>query len=109
MKMVREEIFIPVMNLMPFDTLDGVAAIGNNSEDGLAAGVFTTNLAAAHTAARRLHAGNVWVNCYGMMDYSMPFGGFKESGWGRENGFEGVSAFLESKSVYIALQQEMAE
>ena len=109
MKMIREEIFGPVMNLMPFDTLDEVAAIGNNSVYGLAAGVFTTNLAVAHTAARRLHAGNVWVNCYGMMDYSMPFGGFKESGWGRENGFEGVNAFLESKSVYIALQREIAE
>lgn len=105
MKMIQEEIFGPVMNLMVFDTLDEVAAIGNNSVYGLGAGVFTTNLDVAHTAARRLHAGNVWVNCYGIMDYSMPFGGFKESGWGRENGFDGVNAFLEPKSVYIAIQQ----
>ena len=103
MKMICEEIFGPVMNIMSFDTIDDVASIGNATCYGLGAGIFTRDLNTAHIAVRNLHAGNIWVNCYGVMDYSMPFGGFKESGWGRENGLEGMNAFLESKSVYVGL------
>lgn len=102
-RLIREEIFGPVLNVMPFDDLDDVAAIGNDTPYGLAAGIFTQNLGVAHKAASALRAGNVWINCYGIMDYSMPFGGFKQSGWGRENGYEGIDAFMERKSVYARL------
>lgn len=103
MRIMREEIFGPVLSVLPFDGLDDVARLGNATEFGLASGIYTKDLSTAHRAARLLDAGNVWVNCYGTVDQSMPYGGFKQSGWGRENGFEGISAFLESKSVYMKL------
>jgi acyl-CoA reductase-like NAD-dependent aldehyde dehydrogenase len=103
MRIVQEEIFGPVLTVMRFDDIDDVGRLGNATSYGLGAGVYTTNISNAHKAARLLDAGNVWVNCYGRTDKSLPFGGFKQSGWGRENGFEGVDAFLEHKSVYIQL------
>ncbi len=103
MKIMAEEIFGPVLSVVPFDDIEDVARVGNDSPYGLAAGVFTRDLSTAHRVTNLLDAGNVWVNCYGLMDYSMPFGGFKQSGWGRENGFEGIDAFLEDKSVYMRL------
>lgn len=102
-KIMKEEIFGPVLNVVPFNDIDEIEEIGNASPYGLAAGIFTRDLSTAHRAAKLLEAGNVWVNCYGLMDYSMPFGGFKQSGWGRENGFDGLDAFLEDKAVYIRI------
>jgi acyl-CoA reductase-like NAD-dependent aldehyde dehydrogenase len=92
----REEIFGPVLVANRYDDLDEVIKIANDTPYGLGSGVFTRDLSKAHRIAKRLRAGNVWINCYGVMDPSMPFGGFKESGWGRELGSAGVDAFREN-------------
>ncbi len=102
-RIVKEEIFGPVVVATPFDDLDEVVSLANDTQYGLGAGIFTRSLSTAHILAERLRAGNVWVNCYGVMNPAMPFGGFKQSGIGREMGDEGFKAFLESKSVYINL------
>ena len=102
--MVREEIFGPVLNVMRFESLDDVARLGNATTYGLGAGVYTRDLSKAHRAARLLEAGNVWVNCYGMTDKALPFGGFKQSGWGREGGIEGIEAFLKKSRRREALE-----
>lgn len=99
----REEIFGPVLTISRFESLDNIRRIGNATPYGLGAGIYTQNLSNAHKAARLLDAGNVWVNHYGRLDRSLPFGGFKQSGWGRENGTEGVKAFMEAKSVYVKM------
>lgn len=103
MRIVREEIFGPVLVAMPFDDLDEVPALANATNYGLGAGIFTRNLSTAHRLAARIDSGNVWVNCYGVLDPSMPFGGFKESGWGRELSDDGLGAFLETKSIWMKL------
>lgn len=103
MDIVQEEIFGPVLTVMRFDGMDDLARLGNATTYGLGAGVYTRDISNAHRAARMLQAGNVWVNCYGQLDHSLPFGGFKQSGWGRENGPEGIDAFLEKKSVFVKL------
>jgi len=103
LKIVREEIFGPVLVAMPFEDMDEVATLANSTPFGLGSGVFTSNVSTAHKAARRIRAGNVWINCYGVLDKAMPFGGYKQSGWGRENGGAGLEAFLETKSVYTML------
>lgn len=103
MRIVQEEIFGPVLVATPFDDVDEVIQAANNTRYGLGAGVFTTDVNKAHFMADRIDAGNVWVNCYGVMHSALPFGGFKESGWGREAGTEGMDAFLEAKSVTIQL------
>ncbi|SCW75595.1 phenylacetaldehyde dehydrogenase [Sphingobium faniae] len=102
-RIAEEEIFGPVVTAMPFDGLDELEALANNTEYGLGSGVFTSNVSTAHRAAKLIRAGNVWINCYGILDKAMPFGGFKQSGWGREAGFEGIAPFLETKSVYTML------
>lgn len=103
MSIVQDEIFGPVLSVMPFDGIDQVAELGNATNYGLGAGVYTRDLSTAHKAIRLLDAGNVWVNCYGRLEKSLPFGGFKQSGLGRENGVEGIDAFLEKKAAYIKL------
>jgi acyl-CoA reductase-like NAD-dependent aldehyde dehydrogenase len=103
MRIVREEIFGPVLVATRFSDLDAMIAQANESRYGLGGGIFTTNVTTAHRIAGRLQTGNVWVNCYGTLHQSMPFGGVKESGWGREMGTEGMDAFLEAKSVIINL------
>lgn len=103
MNIVREEVFGPVMVVSPFDDLDDVVRQANDTRYGLAAGVFTTNLSQAHRLAARLEAGNVWVNCYGLLHPQIPFGGFKESGWGREFGSEGIDAYMATKSVRMRI------
>jgi acyl-CoA reductase-like NAD-dependent aldehyde dehydrogenase len=103
MRITEEEIFGPVVTAMPFGGLDEVEALANDTDFGLGAGVFTSNVSTAHRAAKLIRAGNVWINCYGILDRAMPFGGFKQSGWGRESGFEGIEPFLETKSVYTML------
>ncbi|MDB5681410.1 MAG: betaine-aldehyde dehydrogenase [Sphingomonas bacterium] len=99
-RIAREEIFGPVVTAMPFDGIDELAELANATEYGLAAGVFTSNVATAHRSAKAIRAGNVWLNCYAILDKAIPFGGFKQSGWGRELGFEGMAPFLETKSVF---------
>jgi acyl-CoA reductase-like NAD-dependent aldehyde dehydrogenase len=103
MKIVQEEIFGPVLVAMPFDDPDEIPALANATRYGLGAGIYTTNIKHAHRLAARIESGNVWVNCYSMLDASMPFGGFKESGWGRELGEEGLGAYLETKAVWVNL------
>jgi phenylacetaldehyde dehydrogenase len=99
MKVVKEEIFGPVVAAMSYDTLDEVVEQANDSSFGLAAGIWTTNLAKAHSLASAMRAGTVWVNCYNIFDAALPFGGYKESGWGREMGHNAVDAYSETKSV----------
>ena len=105
MKVVREEIFGPVLSTQLFDddSLEQLAARGNDTEYGLSASIWTRDLRTAHQMVRRLHAGNVRVNAAAALDFAMPFGGYKQSGWGRENGREGVEAYTELKSVAIDL------
>ncbi|MFZ0045470.1 MAG: aldehyde dehydrogenase family protein, partial [Streptosporangiaceae bacterium] len=86
MKVVREEIFGPVVVAAPFSSLDEIAAVANDSEYGLGAGIWTRDISKAHALAKKLRAGTVWINTYHVFDAAMPFGGYKESGWGREMG-----------------------
>lgn len=102
-KVIREEIFGPVLSAMPFDDLDWAIREANNSRYGLAAAVYTTSMSKAHLVARSVRAGTVWINTHRPMDFGMPFGGYKESGWGREGGAEGLNAFMETKSVITRL------
>ncbi|QHI97646.1 aldehyde dehydrogenase family protein [Xylophilus rhododendri] len=101
MRIAREEIFGPVASVMPFDTLDEVVRRANDSPFGLGAGVWTRDVGRAHAIARRLQAGSVWVNCYNQMDPSMPFGGYKTSGYGRESGVQQLDEYLNVKGLWI--------
>lgn len=103
MGIVREEIFGPVLVATPFSDIDEVIRQANDSRYGLGAGIFSRDVGKVHRMAARLDAGNVWVNCYGITHPALPFGGFKESGWGREMGSEVMAAFTETKSVVIKL------
>jgi aminomuconate-semialdehyde/2-hydroxymuconate-6-semialdehyde dehydrogenase len=99
----QEEIFGPVVTLTPFDTEDEALAMANGTAYGLAATVWTTNLQVAHRVASKLHAGIIWVNCWLLRDLRTPFGGVKQSGVGREGGFEALRFFTEPKNVCIKL------
>jgi phenylacetaldehyde dehydrogenase len=99
MKVVREEIFGPVVTVMPFSDIDDLVAKANNTQYGLAAAVWTRDIKKAHRIASELRAGTVWINCYGVLDSAMPFGGYKQSGWGREMGHQMLDLYTEVKSV----------
>ncbi|MCE4552891.1 aldehyde dehydrogenase family protein [Roseateles cellulosilyticus] len=99
MACVREEIFGPVVVATPVDSLEEALALANDSAYGLAASVWTRDLSTAHRAAARIKSGTVWINCHLMFDASLPIGGVKESGWGRESGQAAVDNFLELKTV----------
>jgi acyl-CoA reductase-like NAD-dependent aldehyde dehydrogenase len=103
LSIVREEIFGPVLVAQPYDDLDEVARQANDTEYGLAAGLWTRDVATAHKLAAKLKAGSVYVNGWGKMDPAAPFGGFKSSGIGREHGREGLESYLETKTVWIDL------
>jgi p-cumic aldehyde dehydrogenase len=100
---VKEEIFGPVLVATPFKDVDDVVRVANDTRYGLAANIWTSNLSRAHLTARRLQAGIVWINTHGMNDPAAPFGGFKESGWGREVGEEGVLHYTETKTITALL------
>jgi acyl-CoA reductase-like NAD-dependent aldehyde dehydrogenase len=100
---VKEEIFGPVLVATPFRDVDEVVRTANDTRYGLAANIWTRDLSRAHLLARRLQAGIVWINTHGLNDPSAPFGGFKESGWGREVGEEGVLNYTETKTVTALL------
>jgi phenylacetaldehyde dehydrogenase len=103
MKVVREEIFGPVVCAIPFNSPEEIVPVANDTPYGLAAGVFTRDISKAHRTAKRLRAGTVWINTYHVFDAAMPFGGYKESGWGREMGPQVLENYLETKSVVTAL------
>jgi aldehyde dehydrogenase (NAD+) len=103
MTVAREEIFGPVLSVMSFDDVDEVVRRANDSSYGLAAGIWTRDISKAHRIAHRLQAGTVWINAYNMLDPVAPFGGFKESGFGRDLGEEGLHPYTQTKTVYIGL------
>ena len=103
MAVVREEIFGPVMTVLEFDDEDEVVARANATEFGLAAGVFTNDLTRAHRVIARLEAGTCWINHYNVTPIELPFGGYKRSGLGRENGRAAIEHYTQLKSVYVAM------
>ena len=103
MSVVREEIFGPVVVAQRFDDLDEVARAANDTCYGLGAGIWTKDIAVMHKLAARIKAGTVWGNCHASLDLSLPFGGYKQSGLGREQGRVGIEAYLETKTVVIKL------
>jgi aldehyde dehydrogenase (NAD+) len=103
MTIAREEIFGPVLSVIPFQDVEAGIAQGNETSYGLAAAVWTRDVAKALRAARALRAGTVWVNAYNLYDAALPFGGFKESGFGRELGTAGMDQYTEVKSVWVDL------
>jgi aldehyde dehydrogenase (NAD+) len=103
MKIAREEIFGPVMSIIPFKDMDEVIARANRTTYGLAAGVWTRDIKKAHAVANSMRAGTVWVNCYHVLDTRAPFGGYKQSGMGRELGEYGLQQYTEVKTVTVKL------
>jgi len=103
MKVVREEIFGPVVTAIPFSEPEEVVAFANDAIYGLASAVWTRDISKAHRMAAKLRAGTVWINCYNVFDPALPFGGYKQSGWGREMGHAALELYTESKSVCAQL------
>jgi aldehyde dehydrogenase (NAD+) len=103
MRLYQQEIFGPVVTVLPFDDDDEAVAMANDTTYGLAATAWTNKLSRAHRLAKRLQAGTVTLNCQLVFDHTVPFGGYKQSGWGHEFGREGVEAYLQTKSVWAQL------
>jgi phenylacetaldehyde dehydrogenase len=103
MQVVREEIFGPVVVAAPFSDLDEVAAVANDTPYGLGAGIWTKDISKAHALAKKIKAGSIYINCYNVFDAALPFGGYKQSGWGREMGHEVLEAYTEVKAVTTLL------
>jgi aldehyde dehydrogenase (NAD+) len=104
MAIAREEIFGPVLSVLKFSDMEELIRRANATTFGLAAAVWTRDVARAHEVAKRLRAGTVWVNCYDVFDAAAPFGGFKQSGFGRELGERGLDPYLETKTVTVSLK-----
>ena len=103
MKVVQEEIFGPVVTAMPFDDPEEILPRANDSDYGLAAAVWTRDISKAHRMAEQLRAGTVWINCYNIFDAALPFGGYKQSGWGREMGHDALNLYTQTKAVCARL------
>jgi phenylacetaldehyde dehydrogenase len=105
MAIMREEIFGPVMSIQRFATTDieAIAALANDSPFGLSGSVWTQNLSTAHRLVSRIRSGHVSINCHGAVGTNIPFGGYRQSGWGREFGREGLDGYLETKAVTARL------
>jgi len=101
MRIAQEEIFGPVLSVLTFDDIDEVVQRANSNPYGLAAAVWTRDVKKAHTVSRRLKAGTVWINTYGLMDAALPFGGYKSSGFGRELGAQAIEHYTELKTVWL--------
>ena len=108
-RIAQEEIFGPVLAVMPFEGEAEAVVLANASRYGLAAGVWTQDVKRAHRMARQLEAGTVWINLYRAITFTSPFGGYKESGSGRLNGIEGIDAFLQTKSVWVELGDDIQD
>jgi aldehyde dehydrogenase (NAD+) len=108
MRIAREEVFGPVLSIIPFDSEQQALAIANDSPYGLAAGLWTHDMARALRMSDRLAAGTVWVNTYRAVSFMAPFGGYKRSGIGRENGQEAIEAYLQTKTVWIETEETTA-
>lgn len=108
MRIAREEVFGPVLSIIPFEDEEDAIAIANDSPYGLAAGVWTTSIKRAIRSSERLQAGSVWVNTYRAVSYMSPFGGYKRSGVGRENGQDAIWSYLQTKSVWISTADSVA-
>jgi phenylacetaldehyde dehydrogenase len=102
-RLFQEEIFGPVVTILPFDDEDDAVALANNSTYGLASTVWTKDLGRAHRLAKRIKAGTVGLNCQFQYDHSMPFGGYKQSGWGHESGKAGIDTYLQTKIVWAQM------
>jgi (Z)-2-((N-methylformamido)methylene)-5-hydroxybutyrolactone dehydrogenase len=103
MTIATEELFGPVLVVIPFDSEEEAIALANDSDFGLACGIWTTNVQRAHRVAAKVRAGTVWINAYRIVAPNAPFGGFRQSGIGRENGMDGLREYTESKSVWVEL------
>src|SRR5271156_785062 len=103
MRLYQQEIFGPVVSILPFDDEDEAVAMANDTTYGLAATAWTENVGRAHRIVKRLQAGSVQVNCQLVFDHDVPFGGYKQSGWGHEFGKEGIETYLKTKSVWAQL------
>jgi len=104
MTIAKEEVFGPVMSLLTFHDEDEVIARANDTPYGLAAGVFSRDIARAHRVIGKIEAGTCWINTYNITPVEMPFGGIKQSGLGRENGFAGLDYYSQLKSVYVSTE-----
>ena len=104
MRIAQEEVFGPVLSVIPFDTEEDAVRIGNDVDFGLAAGVWTQDIGRAIRMSEKLRAGTIWINTYRSISYTSPFGGYKSSGIGRENGPDAIKEYMQVKSVWIAHQ-----
>ena len=107
--LAQQEVFGPVLAVFPFETDEDAVTLANDTPYGLAAGVWTRDVRRAHLVARELQAGTVWINMYRAMAPQSPFGGYKSSGIGRQNGLEGIEEYLQTKSVWCELSSDIQD